>query len=87
MPALQLHDVRKIYQSGDSEIVALDDSNLEVLDDEILALIGPSGSGKTTLLSIAGGLLSPSAGNVVVGGHDITAYSAKELTSDSSSRP
>ncbi len=80
MPALQLHDVRKIYQSGDSEIVALDDSNLEVLDDEILALIGPSGSGKTTLLSIAGGLLSPSAGNVVVGGHDITAYSAKELT-------
>ncbi len=80
MPALQLHDVRKIYQSGDSEIVALDDSNLEVLDDEILALIGPSGSGKTTLLSIAGGLLSPSSGNVVVGGHDITAYSAKELT-------
>ncbi len=80
MPALQFHDVRKIYQSGDSEIVALDDSNLEVLDDEILALIGPSGSGKTTLLSIAGGLLSPSSGNVVVGGHDITAYSAKELT-------
>ena len=80
MPALQLGNVRKIYQSGDSEIVALDHANLEVPDDEILALIGPSGSGKTTLLSIAGGLLSPSEGNVVVGGHDITEYSAKELT-------
>jgi len=80
MPALQLHDVRKTYQSGDTEIVALDRANLDVADDEILALIGPSGSGKTTLLSIAGGLLSPSEGNVVVGGHDITEYSSKQLT-------
>lgn len=80
MPALQLRNVRKTYQSGDTEIVALDHANLEVPDDEILALIGPSGSGKTTLLSIAGGLLSPSEGNVVVGGHDITEYSSKQLT-------
>lgn len=80
MPALQLREVRKTYTSGDSEIVALDRADLEVADDEILALIGPSGSGKTTLLSIAGGLLSPSEGAVVVGGNDITGYSASELT-------
>jgi putative ABC transport system ATP-binding protein len=80
MPALQLRNVRKTYQSGDSEIVALDHATLDVGDDEILALIGPSGSGKTTLLSIAGGLLSPSEGAVIVGEHDITEYSAKELT-------
>ena len=80
MPALQLENVRKTYQSGDTEIVALDSANLTVPDDEILALVGPSGSGKTTLLSIAGGLLSPTDGAVIVGEHDITEYSAKELT-------
>jgi putative ABC transport system ATP-binding protein len=78
--ALQLTDVRKTYRSGDQEVVALDHATLGVGDDEILALVGPSGSGKTTLLSIAGGLLSPSEGSVVVGGHDITGYSSKQLT-------
>ena len=48
--------------------------------DEIVALVGPSGSGKTTLCSIAGGILSPTAGQVIVGGKDITEYSQKELT-------
>ena len=80
MPALHLHDVRKTYGSGDAGIVALDHASLTVADDEILALVGPSGSGKTTLLSIAGGLLSPTSGAVEVGGHDITDYSAKQLT-------
>jgi putative ABC transport system ATP-binding protein len=80
VPALLLRDVRKIYPSGDSEVVALDHATFEVGDDEIVALVGPSGSGKTTLLSIAGGLLSPTEGSVVVGGHDISAYSTKDLT-------
>jgi len=81
VPALELTDVRKTYRSGDAEIVALDHATLTVGDDEIVALVGPSGSGKTTLLSIAGGLLTPSEGTVVVGGQDISAYSAKQLTS------
>ena len=80
MPALQLRDVRKTYPSGDTEVVALHHATLEVADDEIVALVGPSGSGTTTLLSIAGGLLSPTEGSVVVGGHDISDYSSKELT-------
>lgn len=80
MAALTLTDVRKTYRSGDSEIVALDHATLEVGDDEILALVGPSGSGKTTLLSIAGGLLTPSEGTVVVGGEDISGHSPTQLT-------
>ena len=79
-PALQLTDVRKVYQSGETEIVALDHATVEVAAGEIVALLGPSGSGKTTLLSIAGGLLTATSGQVVVGGQDITAYSAKQLT-------
>jgi putative ABC transport system ATP-binding protein len=78
--ALELTAVRKTYTSGDDEIVALDHATLEVGDDEILAMVGPSGSGKTTLLSISGGLLTPSEGTVVVGGQDISTYSAKQLT-------
>lgn len=80
MPALQLDRVRKTYQSGDDEVVALQHASLEVGEAEILALVGPSGSGKTTLLSIAGGLLSPSEGTVRVGGEDISGFDAKRLT-------
>jgi len=78
--ALEMSDIRKVYEQGDAEIVALDHATITVGDDEIVALVGPSGSGKTTLLSIAGGLLAPTSGSVTVGEHDITGYSAKELT-------
>jgi hemin transport system ATP-binding protein len=80
MPALDMQDVRKVYGSGDTEVVALDHASLEVGTDEMVALVGPSGSGKTTLLSIAGGLLSPSAGTVQVGPHRVTDYDRKALT-------
>jgi putative ABC transport system ATP-binding protein len=80
MSALKLDSVRKVYQSGDEEIVALDHASLEIGDAEIVAMVGPSGSGKTTLLSISGGLLSPSEGTVVVSGDDISGYDAKRLT-------
>jgi putative ABC transport system ATP-binding protein len=78
--ALQLSDVRKVYRSGEDEVVALDYATLAVAADEITALVGPSGSGKTTLLSIAGGLLTPTSGTVVVAGEDVTSYGASELT-------
>lgn len=80
MAALELVDVRKVYKSGDDEVVAVDHATLTVADDEILALVGPSGSGKTTILSMAGGLLTPTSGDVRVAGEAISGYSAKELT-------
>lgn len=78
--ALRMVDVRKVYPTGDDEVVALDRVNLTVGADEVVALIGPSGSGKTTLCSIAGALLTPTGGSVEVGGHDITDLSGSELT-------
>ena len=78
--ALELHDVRKVYEMGDTEVVALDHADLIVDAGEIVALVGPSGSGKTTLCSIAGGLLTPTAGTVTVGGEEISEYSPKQLT-------
>lgn len=78
--ALVLEEVRKTYRVGDSEVVALDRADLTVASDEIIALVGPSGSGKTTLCSIAGGILSPTSGRVVVSGKDISDYSPRQLT-------
>ncbi len=79
-PALEMEAVRKVYEVADEEVVALDHADLTLASDEIVALVGPSGSGKTTLCSIAGGILSPTAGKVVVGGKDISDYSSKQLT-------
>ena len=80
MTVLDMRDVRKVYRSGDAEVVALDHATLAVDHGEIVALLGPSGSGKTTLLSIAGGLLAPTEGSVVVDGEDITGHDARRLT-------
>ncbi len=78
--ALRMEGVRKTYQVGDTEVVALDGVDLTVGAGEIIALVGPSGSGKTTLCSIAGGLLTATDGTVVVGGEDISGYSPRQLT-------
>ncbi len=80
MSALELANVRKVYRSGGEDVIALDHASLTIGDDEMVALVGPSGSGKTTLISIAGGLLTPTEGTVVVGSEDITGYDPKRLT-------
>ena len=77
---LRVTDVRKVYGSGHTEVVAVADATMAVDEGEFVALLGPSGSGKTTLISIIGGLLSPSSGTVTMGGQDVTALSKKELT-------
>jgi putative ABC transport system ATP-binding protein len=78
--ALSMRGIRKTFRVGDDEVVALDGVDLNVGADEILALVGPSGSGKTTLCTIAGGLLTPTSGSVVVGGQDISDYGPRQLT-------
>jgi putative ABC transport system ATP-binding protein len=77
--ALELDRVRKVYRSGDQDIVALDEASLTAAPGEVLMLLGPSGSGKTTVLSIAGGLLSPTDGTVRVGGDLIADLAARDL--------
>jgi putative ABC transport system ATP-binding protein len=79
-PVLCMRDVRKVYPTGDDEVVALDHATLTLASDEIVALVGPSGSGKTTLCSIAGGILTASEGEMVVAGEDISGYDSRQLT-------
>ena len=69
MPAMvAIDNLRKVYGSG---FEALKDVSLNIEEGEILALLGPNGAGKTTLISIVCGIVTPSAGRVTVGGHDV----------------
>jgi ABC-type lipoprotein export system ATPase subunit len=65
---LQLSHVTKVYSQGARTVRALDDVSLQVAAGEFVSLVGPSGCGKSTLLLVAGGLLRPDAGAVVVAG-------------------
>jgi ABC-type lipoprotein export system ATPase subunit len=71
--ALNLRDVFKIYRDGDAdaETVALRGVDLLVKRGEVVALMGRSGAGKSTLLNVIGGMDTPSAGRVLVNGHDM----------------
>lgn len=79
-PVLRMSKVRKEFVVGDTTIVALDDVDIEIAADEVVALVGPSGSGKTTLCSIAGALMTPTSGSVMVAGQEIGQMNGRELT-------
>jgi putative ABC transport system ATP-binding protein len=80
-PALELHDVFKIYRSGPVETVALRGVDLEVRNGQMVAILGPSGCGKSTLLALAAGLDRPSAGDVRAFGDSLATLSEPELAS------
>ncbi|WP_336770016.1 ABC transporter ATP-binding protein [Bacillus bombysepticus] len=77
---LKLTDVCKVYGGGGTEVTALHPTTIEIKKSEFVGIVGPSGSGKSTLLSIAGALLSPSKGEVMLGNKNITNISDKEKT-------
>jgi putative ABC transport system ATP-binding protein len=69
--ALETKAVLKTYPLDGNLIRAVDDVSVHVQAGEFVALVGPSGSGKTTLLAILAALLTPTAGQVLVDGHDL----------------
>lgn len=78
MALLELKEVNKVFKSGRTEIEALKTTNFIAEAGELIAVIGPSGSGKSTFLTIAGGLQSPSNGEVYVNGQNLTNFKEKE---------
>ncbi len=72
MNILTCEKVKKVYGSGDNQVVALDEIDLAVSKGEFVALIGASGSGKSTLLHILGSVDKPTSGNVTLNGTDLS---------------
>ena len=74
---LEISGVNLTYQSMTSETVAINDLNLEILDNQFVAIVGPSGCGKTTILSMIAGLLFPTSGEITLRGAKITKPTTK----------
>jgi putative ABC transport system ATP-binding protein len=69
---IQTTDLTKIFGMGDASVVALDHVSLEIQSGELVAIMGPSGSGKSTLMNILGCLSTPSSGQYILDGEDVS---------------
>src|SRR3954470_17069165 len=79
-PAIEVHDLVKVYGEGDIQVRALDGVDFRVEPGEFVAIMGPSGSGKSTLLHIVGALEPASAGEVRLGDADLAELDDAGLT-------
>lgn len=79
MSLVELKEVSRIYTSGDHELKALDDINLSLDKGKFIVILGQSGAGKSTLLNLLGGLDSPTSGQIIVDGKDISTLTSDEL--------
>ena len=76
---MNTNNLDKSFGSGETEIHALKDVNLEIMRGDFAAIVGPSGSGKTTLLNILCGLDTVSSGEIQVSGRSLQSMSGSEL--------
>jgi putative ABC transport system ATP-binding protein len=76
---LKAIELRKVFGSGDSRVVALEGVSLDVGAGEFVAIVGRSGSGKSTLMNLLGGLEQPTSGSVAIDGDQITQLSNNKL--------
>ena len=70
-PLVRLNNIKKTYLMGKVPVNALQGIDLEIQDNEMVAIMGPSGSGKTTLLNILGLLDTPSVGSYKLAGDEV----------------
>ena len=80
MALIEVKNLSKIYGSGEAEVKALKNINLNIEQGEFVAIVGPSGSGKSTLLNLLGGVDKPSSGEVIIKGESIYKLREKELS-------
>jgi putative ABC transport system ATP-binding protein len=76
---IQMENLTKVYQMGDSEVRALDGASFTIDKGEMVAIMGPSGSGKSTLMSIIGCLDVPTSGSYVLDGVSVENMGESEL--------
>jgi multiple sugar transport system ATP-binding protein len=76
MAVVETKGLTKVFKKG--ELGAVNDVNLTTQEGEFLVFLGPSGSGKTTLLRMIAGLETPTSGQILIGGQDVTHLSPRE---------
>jgi putative ABC transport system ATP-binding protein len=69
---IETKDLTKIFGMGEASITALDHVSLEIKSGELVSIMGPSGSGKSTLMNILGCLSTPTSGNYILDGEDVS---------------
>lgn len=77
---IRFESVTKEYADGSSMLQVLEGVNFSIEKGEFVVIGGPSGAGKSTILNLAGGMESPSSGQIFIDGEDISQYSASQLT-------
>ncbi|HPS79819.1 MAG TPA: ABC transporter ATP-binding protein [Thermoanaerobaculaceae bacterium] len=76
---IEIRDLTKIYEMGDTQVRALDGVSLDVKRGEFLAIMGPSGSGKSTLMNLIGCLDSPTSGTYRLNDQEVSSLDDDEL--------
>jgi len=76
---IRMRNIRKMYQTGKVSFEALRGFDLDIGENEYIAIVGPSGSGKSTLMNIIGCLDTPTAGEYHFEGADISSLSINDL--------
>ena len=76
---INIKDIKKIYKVGNQEARALDGVDLHIGRNEYVAIMGPSGSGKSTMMNILGCLDSPSSGQYILNGTDVSSMADSQL--------
>lgn len=79
MKVLELKNVNKIYNSSEVKVNAVNEVSLAFEEAEFAVIVGPSGSGKTTLLNLIGGLDTPTSGEIIIAGTDLSQLKPSQL--------
>ena len=79
MSYIEFKNVCKEYKMGEVTIKALDNTNFQIEEGELVVIVGPSGAGKTTTLNILGGMDYVTSGDVIVAGKNISSLKNKDL--------
>jgi macrolide transport system ATP-binding/permease protein len=78
-PLLVMHNVSRVFQSGNEKLSVLNNIDLTIYDGEMVAIVGPSGCGKTTLLNILGCLDRPTSGSYSIAKQNTTGLKSDQL--------